>query len=248
MSDEFVVGGKVECVNNEGLENCLSVYKVYEVLEVLTYSITIKDDKDLTGYYSKERFTPHTNMKINTTDNSTVIKADELNVTDKEGNITMQIDNTGEPHTLVNGELKPMLSMTDEDIANQISLADAIKADKMIIQLPSDINVLGTTYTIEVKSIEEDSYLDGIYGYCDFLAKSIVLRELNMIDYQDNIKAINVQYKTNLRHELMHAFLYESGLDSSTLDAWARNEEMIDYMALQLPKIFKVFNECGIIE
>ena len=40
-------------------------------------------------------------------------------------------------------------------------------------------------------------------------------------------------------------FLKESGLDHSanSVDNWANNEEMIDWFALQLPKIFKVYKE-----
>lgn len=55
-------------------------------------------------------------------------------------------------------------------------------------------------------------------------------------------------YKKVLRHELMHAFLNESGLSAnSTVPdcAWAKNEEMVDWFAIQSPKIFKVFSEAG---
>lgn len=52
-----------------------------------------------------------------------------------------------------------------------------------------------------------------------------------------------------LRHEIIHAFLYESVLDasSSTSGAWAINEEMCDWFAIQSPKIFKVFQELNIL-
>ena len=45
----------------------------------------------------------------------------------------------------------------------------------------------------------------------------------------------------------MHAFLYESGLDgqSCNVDCWAKNEEMIDWFALQSKKIFKAFKKVG---
>lgn len=44
-----------------------------------------------------------------------------------------------------------------------------------------------------------------------------------------------------MRHEITHAFLYESGLsiNSVTLDgSWATNEEMVDWMAIQGPKLY----------
>lgn len=50
-----------------------------------------------------------------------------------------------------------------------------------------------------------------------------------------------------LRHELIHAFLSESGLDvnSNPAENWATNEEMIDWFAKQAPKIFKLYTELG---
>ena len=46
-----------------------------------------------------------------------------------------------------------------------------------------------------------------------------------------------------LRHELIHAFLFESGMDQSSAahEAWAVNEEMIDWMAIQMPKIMAAY-------
>ncbi len=47
--------------------------------------------------------------------------------------------------------------------------------------------------------------------------------------------------KRTLRYEIMHAFLNESGLSDSSNQyggAWAKNEEMVDWFAIQSPKIF----------
>lgn len=51
-----------------------------------------------------------------------------------------------------------------------------------------------------------------------------------------------------LRHELIHAFLYESGLHSNANKGetpWPLNEEMVDWIAIQLPKIMRVCKETG---
>ena len=55
--------------------------------------------------------------------------------------------------------------------------------------------------------------------------------------------------KTTLRHEIVHAFLGESGLsaNSNETDAWARNEEMVDWIAIQGPKIWKAWKEVGAV-
>ena len=52
-----------------------------------------------------------------------------------------------------------------------------------------------------------------------------------------------------MRHEILHAFLYESGLreNSCTSFAWAENEEMIDWFAIQFPKILKIYGELNIL-
>ena len=42
---------------------------------------------------------------------------------------------------------------------------------------------------------------------------------------------------------MIHAFLHESGLAVNS--DWAQNEEMVDWFALQAPKLFKAFKEAG---
>ena len=63
-------------------------------------------------------------------------------------------------------------------------------------------------------------------------------------------KARETYWKKTLRHELIHAFLNESGLsDSSNCyeGAWTKNEEMVDWFAIQSPKIFEVFKEVSVL-
>ncbi len=106
------------------------------------------------------------------------------------------------------------------------------------------VNVLGTEYVIKVRKLEEDEKLkeNNCSGYMDYSIKTIVIAE-----YEDDIRnCANMQsfYNTILRHELVHAFLYESGLHQET---WACNEEMVDWIALQIEKIVKVCNELEIM-
>lgn len=111
------------------------------------------------------------------------------------------------------------------------------------------INILGTEYRIEFRKEDEDTILKDCNGYCDVTVKLIVvLAEPNKeCDYED----FSFIQKKTLRHEIVHAFLSESGLFNNTynVDAgWAKNEEMIDWFAIQSPKIFKVYSELGIID
>ena len=53
-----------------------------------------------------------------------------------------------------------------------------------------------------------------------------------------------VQKKT-LRHEIIHAFMFESGLDECS--TWGVDESLIDWIALQFPKMLKAFEEAECI-
>lgn len=108
------------------------------------------------------------------------------------------------------------------------------------------VNVLGTEYTILHKKESEDKTLKGIDGYCDSSTKTIVLLVLEEKDMDK--KDLKFYEKSVLRHELIHAFLSESGLESSAgqvQGSWAVNEEMVDWIAIQFPKMLKAFEEVG---
>ena len=51
--------------------------------------------------------------------------------------------------------------------------------------------------------------------------------------------------KKVLRHEIIHAYLGESGLRGSS--GWAENEEMVDWFAIQSSKIYKTYKELDAI-
>lgn len=115
------------------------------------------------------------------------------------------------------------------------------------------VTVLGTEYIITIKEYDADEVFErcGANGYCSFTGDEIVL--CDMKTYPDWEKetpvAIENQMKTTLRHEIVHAFLDESGLSANSIEssAWARNEEMVDWIALQGPKIYKAWQEAGAV-
>jgi hypothetical protein len=114
------------------------------------------------------------------------------------------------------------------------------------------INVLGTIYTIEIKDVNEDNRLDKVEAYTDLYGKKIVITNLKTRKYFANESLDKIKVLTNklIRHEIIHAFLYESGLDCNSEEScsWAENEEMVDWFAIQSPKIMKVFKELNIEE
>lgn len=116
-------------------------------------------------------------------------------------------------------------------------------------------NILGTEYRIETHKVSEDKYLKErkLAGYCGEESKLIVVADMSEKEYFDGMdeQEQEVYRKKVLRHEIFHAFLNESGLSDSANQfsgAWAKNEEMVDWFAIQSPKIFKVYAELGLID
>lgn len=113
------------------------------------------------------------------------------------------------------------------------------------------VNVLGTKYRIVVKKYSDDKYFEknDAAGYCSGTSKEIVLCDMATFKgWEDEPKEVcDAQQRLILRHEIVHAFLNESGLacNSNDVSEWARNEEMVDWIALQGPKIYKAWQEAG---
>lgn len=108
------------------------------------------------------------------------------------------------------------------------------------------VDILGAEYSIHKQSSKENTKLEGNNGLCEQYSKEIILNTFEE-EKQDVMCVENVEEleKKVLRHEIIHAYLGESGLRSSS--EWAENEEMIDWFAIQLPKILKTFSELGIL-
>lgn len=109
------------------------------------------------------------------------------------------------------------------------------------------INVLGTDIRVLFRERKQDKSLEECDGYFDSSESLIVVR----IPEEDTMTLGNLEnyQKKVLRHEIIHAFLYESGMAhcSSIADSWATNEEMVDWLAIQIPKISKVLREQRLI-
>ncbi len=118
---------------------------------------------------------------------------------------------------------------------------------------PKKINVLGTEYTVIVKKYdEEESFARRhIDGFCDGYTKEIVVCDMSTYAGWEHETADTLlpYQKNSLRHEIVHAFLFESGLaqNSGDTDAWAMNEEMVDWIARQGLKIYAAWQEADAI-
>lgn len=102
------------------------------------------------------------------------------------------------------------------------------------------VNILGVAYEIILNATEKEyPYLASVNGFADTSIKKLVVKGLEKtVASYENLEAYS---KKVLRHEIIHAFLHESGLDSSS--DWARNEEIVDWIALQFEKMLNTFRE-----
>lgn len=107
------------------------------------------------------------------------------------------------------------------------------------------INILGTEYTIEFHTIKEDSKLETADGYMDFSVKKIVISIIE--PDESSVEDLKTYAQKVLRHEIIHAYFYESGVwdMSGSSEAWAKDETITDWFAIQSPKMLKTFQEAG---
>ena len=116
----------------------------------------------------------------------------------------------------------------------------------------SSVNVLGTEYSIIRKKYDEDkAFSEGLSGYACLHAPVICVGDLETFPEMEDCDFVEIELmeKAVLRHEIVHAFLNESGLSysSASCNAWAANEEMVDWIAKQGLKIHKAWEEAGAI-
>lgn len=108
------------------------------------------------------------------------------------------------------------------------------------------VHILGSKWTISFRSQAEDKNLNNADGYCDWTVRGIVIeKEMN-----GNLTNMERYINKVIRHELVHAFLLESGLAecSSEADCWAQNEEMVDWFARVGPDIYAAWREAGALD
>ena len=101
------------------------------------------------------------------------------------------------------------------------------------------VKILGAEWTVQYRDRADDPLLGGIDGYTDYSTRTIVISKTNN---ETEIENHDAYYRRVTRHEVIHAFLEESGLSGNSCEvhAWAVNEEMVDWIAIQLPKIADV--------
>lgn len=96
-------------------------------------------------------------------------------------------------------------------------------------------NILGEEYTINLNTPRE--ILTDCDGTCSRYDKLISMVDIDEIfDGEGTENGRTKRYAEGLRHEIIHAFLEESGLDN-----YSEDEELVQWLAIQFPKIAEVF-------
>ena len=109
------------------------------------------------------------------------------------------------------------------------------------------ISILGTDYTILVKKRGEDKNLEDCDGYTDWTIHTICILDP---EKEDGCVGDMEYYKKKvLRHEITHAFFAESGLmghaNQSEYGGGTNDEQIVDWIAIQGPKLFETWKQEG---
>lgn len=98
------------------------------------------------------------------------------------------------------------------------------------------INILGQKYDVYFVG-ESEMPMQDTLGVCDRYSKEIFINEDGFVG-EDVTKYPELAKAKTIRHEVIHAFLHECGLDSYTED-----ETIVDALAVLYPRMQKVFSE-----
>ena len=106
-----------------------------------------------------------------------------------------------------------------------------------------NLDILGSKWQLKVIPRESDPMFESVDGYTDRSTKTMFVADgtFNDVDDLQNFEAYMKEVK---RHEIVHSFLYESGLAQNMYHAPYGHDEMcIDWFAIQIPKMLKAFEK-----
>ena len=102
------------------------------------------------------------------------------------------------------------------------------------------LNILGQEYDILLLSEEEFPKLRtaDANGLAELYDKKLIINRDTSIENESTYD--NLQAHTNkvIRHEIVHAYFHESGLTN-----YCNDERLVEWLAIQIPKIMKTIEE-----
>lgn len=111
------------------------------------------------------------------------------------------------------------------------------------------VNILGSEWDVFMCELSEDKWFEEneVDGRCQPCLKKIVFvdpRTDTRQEFENDVEMFD-STRLLLKHEVIHAFLFEAGLDSNSIEydgAWPCNEEMIQFFAVQMDKMCEASN------
>lgn len=101
------------------------------------------------------------------------------------------------------------------------------------------VDILGTMYDINILTEKQDAELKDCDGYCDKTINKIVVKAK---DANCNLGDYDCYQRKVMRHEIIHAFLFESGLHENWKhEQWGHDETTVDWFSAQFPKLLAAF-------
>lgn len=104
------------------------------------------------------------------------------------------------------------------------------------------VNILGCDYKI----VRDDGSLqkENADGVCQTYDKIIRIAPLkDLLSDEDAVDMKTARSKEVMRHEIVHAFFTESGLSG-----YNANEQLVDWIARQFPKMARVFEQLSCLD
>lgn len=101
-----------------------------------------------------------------------------------------------------------------------------------------EVNILGQQYEVVFEAEDDNPKLKDADGICEIYSKKLILNT-SYIDDPDCFDNIAEYVHKVLRHEAFHALFAEMGIKG-----WFRDEELVDMLAMQYPKIRRIMDEC----
>ena len=110
-----------------------------------------------------------------------------------------------------------------------------------------NLNILGSKWKLKEVSRDSDPMFGTVDGYTDrsgkvmFVAEDSTFEPGAFMNWPEYLKSVK-------RHEIIHAFMLESGLAQETYHpAYGADEQAIDFFAIQFPKMLEVFQKADAI-
>ena len=109
------------------------------------------------------------------------------------------------------------------------------------------VSILGQEYKLLKGNETQYPVLKDANGYVDLYAKKIIIDE-TFTTPGSNFKSECPDLALNhiYRHEIIHAFFSESGINYNL--STDEEESLVDWIALQFPKMRRVFAELGVAD